>query len=166
MADGYGSDVANYETSLSIPLPVEVTFAFVSDFRNAALWDPRTYSVEKTTDGPIGIGTRFMLTGGVMREDLVRRLHLPRSLAGMPLPYDIVEYDPPAEFILKGETRLFRYCDHLEFSSDGDGTSLRYFAELELKGPLKIGESLLERLFKRIGDDATRELAATVMGGA
>ena len=43
---------------------VEELFAFVSDFRNAAAWDPRTYAVEKATEGPTGIGPRFMLTGG------------------------------------------------------------------------------------------------------
>ena len=71
--------VAAYETILSVPHPVEVTFDFVSDFRNAALWDPRTFAVEKATDGPIGAGTRFILTGGMMREDLVQKLRIPRS---------------------------------------------------------------------------------------
>ena len=154
--------MATYETILTVPRSVEETFAFVSDFRHAVHWDPRTYAVEKTTQGPIGVGTRFMLTGGMMREDLVRRLRIPRSLAGMPLPYDVVKFDPPKEFILKGESRLFRYCDHLEFSHDGNGTLLRYFAELEMKGALVVSEPLLRRLFKRIGDEATRDLPATV----
>lgn len=68
--------MATNETILIISRSVEETFAFVSDFRNAALWDPRTYAVEKTTDGPIGVGTRFMLTGGMLREEVVRRLML------------------------------------------------------------------------------------------
>ena len=58
--------VATYETILRIPRPIEATFAFVSDFRNAVTWDPRTYSADKTTEGPIGVGTQFMLTGGMM----------------------------------------------------------------------------------------------------
>ncbi len=154
--------VATYETTVSISRSVEHSFAFVSDFRNAALWDPRTYAVEKSTDGPIGVGTRFTLIGGIVHERLMRRLRIPRSLAGMPLPYDVVIYNPPHEFILTGETRLFRYRDHLEFAEEGDGTRLRYFAELTMKGPLSIGEPLLRLLFKRIGDDATRDLPVTV----
>ena len=141
--------VATYENILSIQHSLEETFDFVSDFRNAAQWDPRTYTVEKTTEGPIGVGTRFMLTGGILREALVRRLRIPRSLAGMPLPYDMTRFDRPKEFILEGESRLFRYCDHLEFSQDGTGTRLRYFAELEMKGPLAVAEPLLQRLFRR-----------------
>ena len=150
--------MAKYEAILHVPLSVEATFAFVSDFRNAARWDPRTYAAEKVTEGPIGVGTRFVLTGGMMREEAVKRLRLPKALAGMALPYDIVEFDPPNEFVLKGETRLVRYCDHLEFSAESEGTRLRYYAELELKGPLAIGERLMQRSFKQIGDDATRGL--------
>jgi dehydrogenase/reductase SDR family protein 12 len=157
--------MATYETVLTIPQKVEATFAFVSDFRNAARWDPRTYAVEKATDGPIGVGTRFMLTGGMLREDWVERLRIPKSMAGMALPYDIVEFDSPNEFVLEGESRLVRYRDHLEFSADGSNTRLRYFAELELKGLLAVGEPLLKMMFKRIGDDATRDLPATVARG-
>ena len=157
--------MATYETILTIPQSVDETFAFVSDFRNAAKWDPRTFSVDKTTDGDIGIGTRFMLTGGMLPEATVARLHLPKSMAGMALPYDVAEFDAPHEFVLVGESRLVRYRDHLEFWPDGNGTRLRYFAELELKGPLSIMEPLLGRMFQRIGDDATRDLPATVVRG-
>jgi hypothetical protein len=84
--------VATYETTLNISKPLDETFAFVSDFRNAAVWDPRTYSVDKTTDGPIGVGTRFMLTGGMLPGSLLERLHLAESLIGMALPYGVIEW--------------------------------------------------------------------------
>ncbi len=154
--------VATYETTLSIPRSVEDTFAFVSDFRHAVDWDPRTFAAEKTTDGPIGVGTRFMLTGGMMSEELVRRLHIPRALAAMPLPYDVVEFDAPHKLVLEGESRVFSYRDQLEFSADGTNTTLRYSAKLELKGFLAIGDPLLRPIFKRIGDAATRGIPAAV----
>ena len=158
--------VATYETILSIPAPIEAVFAFVSDFRNAAKWDPRTYKSEKTTDGPIGVGSRFMLTGGMLSESLINRLHLPVSVVGMALPYDVVEFDPPNEFVLAGESPILRWRDRLAFSEEGAGTRLHYFAELQFRGPLVVAEPLLRMMFRRIGDDATRELAATVMDGA
>lgn len=161
----YGAAVASYETTLTVPCSVDETFAFVSDFRHAARWDPRTYGVEKATDGTIGIGTRFILTGGMLREELVKRLHIPRSMAGMALPYDVVEFDAPNYFVLEGESRLVRYQDRLEFSQESDGTRVRYAADLHLKGPLAVGEPLLHRMFQRIGDDATRHLPEVVAGG-
>ena len=157
--------VANYETILSIAAPIEAAFAFVSDFRNAAKWDPRTYNARKTIDGPIGVGTRFVLTGGMMSESLINRLRLPVSVAGMALPYDVVEFDPPNEFVLAGESPILRWRDRLAFSEEGAGTRLHYFAELQFRGSLVIAEPLLRMMFRRIGDDATRELAATVIDG-
>ncbi len=163
---GIVTEVAHYETLLTVPRTVEETFAFVSDFSNAAKWDPRTYAAEKTTPGPIGVGTRFTLTGGLMRQSWVERLRIPLGLAGMALAYDVVEFDPPYGFVLAGESRVMRWRDHLEFAPDGETTRLRYGAELEFKGVLQIGEPLLKMLFRRIGDDATRDLAATVVEGA
>jgi dehydrogenase/reductase SDR family protein 12 len=158
--------VATYETILTIPRPIDETFAFVSDFRNAARWDPRTYSAEKETEGPIGVGTRFMLTGGMMPKSVVKRLHLPESVAGMSLPYDVVAFDAPNEFTLKGESRMLCWCDHLKFTAEGDSTSLRYFAELKMKRFNAPGEALLRRMFERIGNGATADLPETVARGA
>jgi dehydrogenase/reductase SDR family protein 12 len=152
--------MATYEKTMDIPLPVADTFAYVSDFRNAAQWDPRTYSAEKTTPGPIGVGTRFTLAGGLVPEDVLQRLRIPTSIAGMRLPYDIVEFSAPEQFVLVGESGMVRYRDVLDFSpnADGSGTQLRYFAELELKGRLGILDPRLQRMFQRIGDDATRDI--------
>lgn len=154
--------MATYEKIMKIPRSVAETFAYVSDFRNAARWDPRTYSAEKTTPGPIGVGTRFTLAGGLLPQDLLQRLHIPTSIAGMRLPYDIVEFSPPDRFVLVGESGLVRYRDELDFSTIEGGTRLRYYAELELKGRLGVMEPRLHRIFQRIGDDATQALPATV----
>lgn len=154
--------MATYETVLTVDRPIEVTFAFVSEFSNAVHWDPRTYASEKVTDGPIGVGTRFMLTGGAVRQETLRRLHLSERLVGNALPYDLVEFDPPNGFVLEGESSLYGYDDHLDFSADGDITKLRYAARLEAKGPFGFADRPFQRMFQRIGDDATRDLPATV----
>jgi hypothetical protein len=83
----------------------------------------------------------------------------------MPLPYDVVEFERPRRFVLEGESPLFRYRDELEFEPEADGTLLRYFAELRLKGILAVGEPVLRLLFGIIGRGATRHLAAAVHAG-
>lgn len=146
-----------------IPRPLEVTFAFVSSFHNAATWDPRTYSAYVKTEGEIGVGTRFVLTGGLLKGATVTRLHLPHWLAGMPLPYDVVEFNPPFEFVLHGESTVVSYRDRLTFSDQDGSTQLVYRAELRLKGPLAVFDRLLQLMFKRIGDDATAGLVKAVI---
>lgn len=159
----YLLQMAIFDTSIIVRRPVQETFAFVSDFRNAEKWDPRTYAVEKTTPGDIGAGTRFVLTGGALTKRFIRALRIPPRIAGSPLPYDVVSFDPPRGFVLEGETPVFWYRDRLEFSEAGDGTTrLRYHAELRFKGILMIGEPFLRLLFNRIGIDATKDLAAVV----
>ena len=161
--------MATYETTVLIPLPPEDAFAFVSDFRHTTLWDPRALTAEKTTDGPIGVGTRFMLTGGMLPKDLIKRLRIPESVAGNPLPYDVILFDPPNEIAFEGENRMVWYRDDLVFTpvDDGASTSLQYVAKMKLKGIFAIGEPILQRMFKRIGDDATRDIptAAAEHGG-
>jgi len=159
--------VAVYDTSFLVPCPIERTFAFITDFRNAKQWDPRTFAVEKTTPGPIGVGTIFMLSGSMIRKTaLVARLPIPQSVLAMPLPYEVTAFEPPHRLVLEGESRALRYRDEITFAVEGQQTRVRYAAELALKGILGIGEPLLRLMFKRIGDDATRDIPATVLKGA
>lgn len=162
----YDRRVAFYQRTMLIPCPIDATFAFVSDFRNAEKWDPRTYQVDKTTPGPIGVGTIFQLHGSAIPRSLAARLPVPRSALARPLPYEVVVFEPPHRFVLGGESKLLRYRDEIEFVADGDATRMTYSAELALKGALAIGEPFLKLVFKRIGDDATRDIPATVVRGA
>lgn len=158
--------MASYETEIEIECPVEAAFAFVGNFAHAAAWDPRTYAAKKATDGAIGVGTRFVLTGGGVKESTLRRLRLPPSRVGMALPYDVVEWDPPRCLVLEGRTAIYRYEDRLTFTPEGKHTRLCYEAMLRFRGPLRIFEPLLRVMFRRIGDDATRDLAAVVATNA
>jgi hypothetical protein len=48
-----------YAVTTRIDRPVPEVFDFLSDIRNELAWNPDAKSVEKLTDGPIGVGTRF-----------------------------------------------------------------------------------------------------------
>lgn len=157
--------MASYETVITIPRPIAETFAFISSFDNASLWDPRTYESTNVTEGPVRPGTRFVIRGSALKESTVRRLRIPIVLATMQLTYDMTEMDPPNRFVLEGENAIYRYSDHLGFLSDGENTLVTYGATLELRGPLRIFEGVLKRNFQRIGDDATAGLAEAVVRG-
>jgi Polyketide cyclase / dehydrase and lipid transport len=155
--------VVTFETSLVIARPLAATFAFVTDFRNAARWDPRTYDARKVSDGDIGLHTRFVLRGGPITKATLDRFHVPEALRdARELPYEVVTFVPGAEMVARGETATMRYEDHLTFTAEGDATRLRYVATMELKGVLEIGEPILGPLFHAIGDDATRGIPGAV----
>ena len=142
--------MARYRTSLIIQRPRDIAFGYISDFSNAPSWDPQTRSARKLTDGPIGPGTRFALTGG-------------SGGLTFELPYEIVVYDPPRHFILEGETRLFEYRDIIDFvEHDSGATRVLYEAVLAFKGVLRLGNPMMSLMFRHIGDSATRGMPGAV----
>lgn len=127
----------------------EQAFDFIGDFRHASLWDPRTRSVRKITEGPIGRGTRFSLTAALLG-------------ISFELPYEISEYERPVELLFTGRTRFFEYRERVSFSSEGEGTRIEWSAEMRLRSLLSLGNPVLSLVYQRIGDDATGGIAAAL----
>lgn len=121
----------------------EQAFDFISDFRHASLWDPRTQSVRKVTDGPIGRGTQFMLTA-----------LLPAGFT-LDFPYEIEAYDRARELVFNGRRPCFSYRERINFIPDATGTVIEYRAEMWLTSLLLLGNPILSLIYQRIGDDAT-----------
>ena len=141
-----------YRSSIEVPLSARATFAFVTDFRNAARWDPRVERAEKLTDGPVGAGTRFRLTSRVLIKEVA-------------LPYEITAFEPPPEeadgdatagaATFEGRTFLLRYRDRITVEPTGDDTSrLTYDARLSLRGPFVLDNFLLAPFLHQVGEDA------------
>lgn len=158
--------MVRFETSLVIPRPRDATFAFVTDLSNAVHWDPRTYEARKLTPGPVGLHTKFVLTGGLLSKQTLARFHVPDLLrADSELGYEVVSFVPRTEMVVRGETSTLRYEDHLIFSDEGAATRLRYIATMELKGILSIGDVILKPIFEAIGEDATGGIPDAVVAG-
>lgn len=144
-----------YRSSIVVPNRVSDAFAFVTDFRNAARWDPRVAGAAKLTEGPVRPGTRFVLASRLLAKEIE-------------LPYEVLELEPDRRVVLAGRTRLLSYRDEITFepASGGaaEGTRLTYDAALSLRGLLAVANPLLALGFDRIGDDAVagigRALAA------
>jgi ligand-binding SRPBCC domain-containing protein len=126
--------------------PSAQVFDFISDFRHASLWDPRTQSVTKLTDGPIGQGSRFQLRARVFGLTL-------------DLPYEIVEYERPQRLVFAGRTRCFEYREQVGFTPQGEGTAIEWRAAMTLHSYLALGNPILSLLYQRIGDDATANIS-------
>lgn len=133
--------MAHYFRSLEVNATQEQAFDHVADFTNA-VWDPATLACEKVTEGPIGVGTTFMLKA--------------KSPTGtMDLPYTITEYEPHTRLVLVGESSLMSYVDVITFESREGGAVVGYDAVITLKSIFRLGELFFRPMFKRIGDGAT-----------
>lgn len=52
--------MAVIENSVEINRPPEVVFEYCVDMRNELEWNPDAQSMRKLTDGPMGVGTKFL----------------------------------------------------------------------------------------------------------
>jgi hypothetical protein len=106
-------------TSVVIDRDPATVFAFVSDFRNEAKYQPTLISVEKITDGPIGPGTQFR-----------SRVQLPNGLfEGIE---EIVDYEPPYRVTSRVANALRQNVGVLTFEAVPEGTRLRYSFRSEI----------------------------------
>ena len=138
------------EQTFTVGRPPEVAFDYVTNPANLASWQTSKTHVEPMTPGPPGLGYR------------VRERTKPR--VGK-------EFEQVVEFSAFERPRLLR--THIvegpvpvdgtwTFEPDDDGTRVRFVAEGELRGPMRLASPLLARLlgreFARYHENLRREL--------
>lgn len=138
--------MARYVASPRSPLSPDEAFAFMSDVRRFAEWDPGvSRAVQVVGDGP-GEGAVYELTVTAGRTQKMR--------------YEVVAYEPPRRLLIVAETPRLTSEDEIRVEPGPDGGSIvTYDARLTLKGWLRIFDPALKLAFKRIGDRAAAGLA-------
>jgi carbon monoxide dehydrogenase subunit G len=133
--------MARYRATVDTPREREDVFAYLSDFSTTQEWDPGVLEAERLNDGAVGEGTEFRLVTEFLGHKTA-------------LTYRIVEYDPPHAVTFRGENATVISKDRITFEVADGSTLVTYDADLALKGPLRIGDSLLGLAFNRVGDRA------------
>lgn len=109
----------HFETAAS----PDAVFGFLSDFRNAEIWDPGTVTCE-LTKGEVGEGAEYRNVS----EFLGRRTEL---------TYVTEVYQPPRRVVFAGHNASFQGRDKLTINPQGDGlpgSRIHYRAEFDFKG--------------------------------
>ena len=113
----------NFSFTTRIARPPSQVFAYLADPANLGEWQG-THQVEKLTDGPIGVGSRF------------REVHLAPGGRAIESITEITDYEPDTSFgvhIVEGPIPIDGLWQ-LEASGD-DGTKLRFTASGRGPGP-------------------------------
>jgi hypothetical protein len=106
-------------SSVVIQRDAHTVFSFVADQRNTPKYAPELESVEKITEGPIGVGTQFR-----------SRMRLPNGVfEGVD---EITEYQPPNRIASRLVTALRPNADILTFEAIPEGTRLTYGFDTEI----------------------------------
>jgi Polyketide cyclase / dehydrase and lipid transport len=138
--------MARYAATVNSQYPAADTFSYLATFTNTADWDPGVISAEQLDGGPVRPGTRF-------------RLVVPFLGRRLPLTYQVVKLVPGREVVLAASSRPLQATDRIVVDPAGDGATVSYQAEVRLRGPLALLDTLLRPGFRAVGQRAAAGLA-------
>lgn len=143
--------MARFVATVTTPRQPSDTFDYLADLRNFAEWDPGVESSTRVTGDGLGVGTEYDVT--------VRTANRTSTLR-----YRVTDFDPPNSMRIVGRTRFLESIDEIRVEPTGEGAHVTYDAELNLRGPLRIFDRLLQPTFDRIGAKAAAGLDAALEG--
>jgi carbon monoxide dehydrogenase subunit G len=118
----------------TIQRPVEGVFDYLSDPRNEQNWLPGgPSSIEKTSDGPIGLGSTFV--GQYQRAGRVE--------------LELVEFARPHRVTFRAHSKVLDFDDAVELTPAGNGTQLHAKMTAEPRGLMRVAAPLLARSIRR-----------------
>lgn len=132
-----------------VNLPQKDTFEYTADFSNIARWDPGVVSSQKTTPGPVGVGTEF-------------ELEVKLGKGTIPMIYRITEYEPETRVVFVGEGDALIAVDEITFDTQDNLTRIDYTADLTFHNYMRYLEPLLGRAIRKVGERALDGLAETL----
>jgi carbon monoxide dehydrogenase subunit G len=112
-----------FEGTAHIDRPLEEVFAFLADGENDPKFSPRVLEIEKTTDGPVGVGTIYRST---VKD------------AGMTTKreFELTEFEPPnrIRWAERSENLITAASGGYDLAAEDGGTRLTVHNELEGHG--------------------------------
>jgi uncharacterized protein YndB with AHSA1/START domain len=147
-----GGDMAGrFETTVTIDRPIEEVFAFLADGRNDKKFSPRILEIEKTTEGPPGVGTIYVSTAKDAGVKTKRE-------------FELTEFDAPRR--IRWAERSKNVVTAPEGGYDlepaGTGTKVTIYNVLEGHGAGKLIAPLALRSARKGADEFGRSIKAAV----
>jgi len=124
------------ELSVVIERPVEEVFAFATDPENDPLWQSTSLETERTSGGPVGVGTTFRNTS----KFLGRRIET---------AYEVTEMEPPRRQCVKIVSGPIPGSGCYLFEPAEGGTRFTQTFDAEVGGFFRLAEPLVARAIRR-----------------
>jgi carbon monoxide dehydrogenase subunit G len=117
----------------TIAHPIEHVFDYLSDPRNEPNWLPGASAVEKTSQGPVGLGSTFL--GHYSRAGRVE--------------LELVEFERPRKVTFRTHSKLLDFDDAVELSATDGGTRLHARMSATPRGVMRLLAPLIARTLRR-----------------
>lgn len=122
------------ELEVTLRQSPERAFDFFVDFPNEPAWNPECLKVEKTSDGPVGVGTTY--TGRMRRVGQIRT--------------ELVTLDRPNSFSTLERSRGAGGSFDFRFTPHDEGTRVTVSMRLQPHGPMRLLEPLMRRMVPKM----------------
>ena len=120
-------------------------FAYVGDQTNTPAWQAGLVEVRRTTEDPIGVGTKHTFVRSFMR----RRLEADN---------EYIVYEPNKRIAFKTTSGPVRMEASYDFESVGDGTRVTSLVQMDASGFMSLAEPLIAAGLRREMKAASRAL--------
>jgi carbon monoxide dehydrogenase subunit G len=139
-----------HEVQARLDQPLEEVFDFLVDFRNEPAWNPDCLSVEKTSDGPIAVGSTFEgRMKGIGKLDTT-----------------VVGFERLKHCAVEESGRAMNGAFEYRFSPSGEGTLVTLAARMQPRGPLRLLEPLMSRKMKQMLDEMPQHIRRGIEAAA
>jgi hypothetical protein len=146
--------VARYVEAVDSPLSPMEAFAYLAHVEHFGEWDPSVESARQAVGREPGPGAAYDLVVNAGRGKPLK------------LRYHVLLFESPRRLVIQATTRTMRSRDAVTVTPRGDGSTVRYDARLNFRGPLKIADNLLESTFARLARAAGKGLRRELGGDA
>ena len=117
----------------TITRPIEEVIDYLSDPRNEPDWLPGATAVDKTSDGPVGLGSTFV--GHYARAGRVA--------------LELVEFERPHRVTFRAHSKIVDFDDAVELSETDGRTLLQARMHATPRSVMRVLEPLLARTLRR-----------------
>jgi hypothetical protein len=121
------------EHAVDIQRSPEEVFDYCTDLGREPEWNPRTRRIEKLTDGPIGLGTRY-------RGEWIK---------GDPMTIEFVRFQRPTTWASVGRSRRLVANSQGQVAKTPGGARLVIGMDLQPRGPLRLLLPVLDPIMRR-----------------
>lgn len=129
--------MADFRSTAIVKQDVKNVFDVLSSLEYVPKLIPYVTQVEKITDGPVGVGSKFIETRNVRGKEVKSEL-------------EIIEFNPYQSYTLESKTSGLGVVFHYEFSEIEEGTQIELTANLVIKGlMMKLTKPYLLKIVQR-----------------
>ena len=126
----------------------DAAYAYLSDFTNAAEWDPGTTSCARTS-GDGGVGTTYANVSTFLGREVE-------------VAYTTAELAPPTRVHLRGTNDQFEGHDIFEITASGRGSAVRYTATMSFSGTARLAAPVVAAYLPVLARKTVRQLQSSL----